>query len=160
MQYGEADTQPVEVRYLLRRPADSDFGRTPLPMGTYRLYEPDDGGNLQLIGETFEPHSAAGQDLDLSAGTVFDITARRVQTEYATRRDSTRMRATAGYTVTLANAKDTAVVVEVLEERQGEWSLLSSSLPAERLSSTRTRFRVPVPARGEATLSYRVMVTW
>ena len=160
MQYGEADTQPVEVRYLLRRPADSDFGRTPLPMGTYRLYEPDDGGNLQLIGETFEPHSAAGQDLDLSAGTVFDITARRVQTEYATRRDSTRIRATAGYTVTLSNAKDTAVVVEVLEERQGEWSLLSSSQPAERLSSTRTRFRVRVPAKGEATLSYRVAVTW
>jgi hypothetical protein len=62
--------------------------------------------------------------------------------------------------VTLANAKDTAVVVEVLEERQGEWSLLSSSQPAERLSSTRTRFRVRVPAKGEATLSYRVAVTW
>ncbi len=160
MQYGEADPQPVEVRYLLQRPADSNFGRTPLPMGTYRLYEQDVGGRLQLIGETFEPHSAVGQDLDLTAGTAFDITARRVQTEYTTRRDSTRMRATAGYTVTLANAKDVAVVVEVLEERQGEWTLLSSTLPAERLSSTRTRFRVRVPAKGEATLSYRVAVTW
>ena len=52
------------------------------------------------------------------------------------------------------------MTVEVLEERGGEWSVLSSSLPAEKLSSTRTRFRVSVPPKGEATLSYRVRVVW
>jgi hypothetical protein len=50
--------------------------------------------------------------------------------------------------------------MDVLEERGGEWSVLQSSLPAEKLSSTRTRFRVPVPAGGEATLTYRVRVVW
>jgi hypothetical protein len=62
--------------------------------------------------------------------------------------------------VTITSAKDTAVTVEVLEERAGEWSVLASSLPAEKVSSTRTRFRVRVPAMGEATLTYRVRVVW
>jgi len=62
--------------------------------------------------------------------------------------------------VTLTSAKDSATTVEVLEDRAGEWSVLSSSLPAEKVSSTRTRFRVRVPGKGEAVLTYRVRVVW
>jgi len=51
-------------------------------------------------------------------------------------------------------------VVDVLEERGGEWSVLSSSVPAEKLSSTRTRFRAKVPARSEAAITYRVRIVW
>jgi hypothetical protein len=94
------------------------------------------------------------------AGHAFDLSARRVQTDYTTRRDSLRMRATVAYRVTVANAKDSAVTVDVLEERQGEWRVLESSVPGERLSATRTRFRLRVPARGEAVLTYRMLVTW
>jgi Uncharacterized conserved protein len=62
--------------------------------------------------------------------------------------------------VTLRNATDEAVTVDVQEERSGEWSVLQSSVPAEKVSSTITRFRVKVPANGEATLAYRVRVIW
>ena len=40
------------------------------------------------------------------------------------------------------------VTVVVQEERAGEWSVVSSSVPAEKVSSTVTRFRVRVPAPG------------
>jgi hypothetical protein len=109
-------------------------------------------------------HTPAGEDLRLSAGTAFDLTARRVQTTYVTRRDSTkagwRTSATADYRVTIRNATDSAATVDVREERSGEWSVLQSSVPAEKLSSTITRFRVKVPARGEATVTYRLRVIW
>ena len=82
-----------------------------------------------------------------------------------TRRDSTkaggvRTVATADYRVTIANATDSTATVDVLEERGGEWSVLSSSVPAEKLSSTRTRFRAKVPARSEAAITYRVRIVW
>jgi hypothetical protein len=48
----------------------------------------------------------------------------------------------------------------VIENRGGEWTVVSSSIKGEKLSSTRTVFRVPVPARGKATLTYRVRVIW
>jgi len=160
-QYGNDESQvPVEVWYTLKRQAKTPFGDLPLPMGSYRLYEPDDAGRLQLIGEASAGHVAPGTDVRLAAGTAFDLTATRVQMSYSTRRDSLRTIATADYRVTIKSAKDSAATVDVLEERGGEWSVLSSSVPPEKLSSTRTRFRVRVPGKGEVTLTYRVRVVW
>jgi hypothetical protein len=164
-QMGEETQPPVQVIYTLKRSRKSAFGDRPLPAGVARVYLPDSSGGLQLVGEASTNHTAAGSDLKLDAGNAFDITAKRLQMNYATRRDSTRARgtytmATADYRVTLKNATDSIVTVDVQEERAGEWSVLSSSVPAEKVSSTVTRFRVRVPARGEATLTYKIRVIW
>ncbi|CAN5792600.1 DUF4139 domain-containing protein [soil metagenome] len=164
-QQGEETEAPVEVSYTLRRPHKSEFGDRPLPGGVARIYRPDTAGRPQLVGEASIDHTPAGRDLRLDAGVAFDLTARRVQTSYVTRRDSTqahgiRTVATADYRVTVRNATDSAAVVDVIEERAGEWSVLSSSVPAEKLSSTRTRFRTKVPARGEAAVTYRLRIVW
>ena len=164
-QQGEETQPPVEVRYTLKRPRKSDFGDRPLPGGVARLYLPDSSGGLQLVGEASMDHTPAGNDLRLNAGNAFDITAKRLQMNYATRRDSTKARgvytvATADYRVTLKNATDSAVTVDVEEERGGEWAVVSSSVPVEKVSSTVSRFRVRVPARGEGVLNYRIRVIW
>jgi hypothetical protein len=164
-QMGEETEPPVEVIYTLKRPRRTDFGDRPLPGGVARLYLPDSSGGLQLVGEASLDHTPAGSDMKLNAGTAFDITAKRLQMHYVTRRDSTRARgvhtvATADYRVTLKNATDSAVSVDVEEERAGEWSVVSSSVPVEKVSSTISRFRVRVPARGEAVLTYRIRVIW
>ena len=160
-QYGnEENPVPVEVHYTLKRTPKTAFGDLPIPGGVFRLYQADEAGRLQLIGESSAGHTAPGTDLRLSAGSAFDLTAKRVQMSYSTRRDSLRTIATADYRVTITSAKDTAVTVDVIEERRGEWTVVSSSIPAEKVSSTRTRFRVRVPALGETVLTYRVRVIW
>jgi hypothetical protein len=60
----------------------------------------------------------------------------------------------------LANATDSAVTIEVREERGGEWSVVSSSVPADKLSATLVRFRVAVPPRGQTALTYRIRAGW
>lgn len=162
---GEPIDVPVEVFYTLQRPRGADFGDRPLPGGVARLFEPDSAGRLQLVGEARTEHTPAGKELRLAAGNAFDLTATRVQTGYTTRRDSTpggatRTIATVDYRVTVTNATDSAVTVEVREERAGEWTVVSSSVPAEKVSSTVTRFRLKVPARDEATMTYRLRVVW
>jgi hypothetical protein len=163
-QQGDETEAPVEVSYTLKRPRKTEFGDRPLPGGVVRLFQADSGGRTQLIGEAAMDHTPAGEDVRLSAGTAFDLTARRVQTTYTTRRDSTkagwRTLATADYKVTVRNATDSAVTVDVREERAGEWSVLQSSVPPEKISSTITRFRVKVPVKGEATVTYRLRVVW
>jgi hypothetical protein len=163
-QQGEETEAPVEVGYTLKRPRKSEFGERPLPGGVARVYQADSAGRLQLVGEAAVSHTPAGEDLRLSAGTAFDLTARRVQTSYATRRDSSsagwRTIATADYRVTLRNATDSAATVDVQEERGGEWTVLWSSVPAEKLSSTLTRFRAKVPAGGETRVTYRLRIVW
>ena len=163
-QFGDEEDVPVQVTYVLQRPRKTDFGDRPLPGGVARLFEPDSGSRLQLVGEAAMDHTPAGEDLRLGAGEAFDLTAKRVQTNYITKRDSTggswRTVATADYRVTVSNAADKPASVDVIEVRGGEWSVVSSSVKPEKLSSTRTRFRVQVPAAGKATLTYRVRVIW
>ena len=164
-QQGEESEVPVEVSYTLKRPHKTDFGDRPLPGGVARVYQPDSAGRPQLVGEAMMEHTPAGRDLRLAAGVAFDLTARRVQTGYVTRRDSTaahgvRTVATADYRVTVRNATDSVATVDVIEERIGEWSVVRSSVPAEKLSTVRTRFRVKVPARDEATVTYRLRIVW
>jgi hypothetical protein len=164
-QQGDETEVPVEVSYTLKRARKTEFGDRPLPGGVARLFQADSSGRLQLVGEAVVRHTPAGEDVRVAAGTAFDLTARRVQTTYTARRDTTkttpgRTILTADYTVTLTNATDSAATIDVREERAGEWSVVSSSVPAEKLSSTVTRFRVAVPARGRALLTYRIRAVW
>jgi len=155
---------PVAVTYTLDRRRGTPFGDRPVPGGTVRIFDRDREGRVQLVGEAGARHTPAGQDLELQAGTAFDLTARRKQTEFSTARDSSaagvRIRATAAYEVALTNARDSAVTVSVYEQRGGEWEVTASSVPADKVSATTVRFRVAVPARGSATLTYRIRAVW
>ncbi len=155
---------PVEMTYIIKRPLKTPFGDKPLPGGTARIFNPDSDGRLQLVGEASFGHSAPGEDLSLYAGNAFDLTAKRVQTEYTTvpekKGNVTRTIATLGFKVTIRNGSDSTQAVDVREERGGEWSVTASSVPAEKVSSSVTRFRVKVPAKGEVVLTYTIRTVW
>lgn len=164
-QEAEPNRVPVQVWYTLRRARNTPFGDRPLPAGTVQLYQADSAGRMQLIGEAASNHTAPGRDLRVQSGDAFDVTAERVQTEFnqeplppVRRGMPPRQRVTASYRVTLANAKASAVTVDVREARFGDWRIVESSVPAEKLSSTESRFRLTVPANGEATLTYTVQI--
>jgi hypothetical protein len=156
---------PVQVWYTIKRARGSAFGDRPLPGGTVQLYQPDSESRVQLVGEAAIGHTPAGKDLRVQSGDAFDVTAERVQTDFnqeqippARRGLNPTMRVTASFRVTLRNAKAEAVMVDVREVHQGEWRVTASSLPAEKLSASEVRFRVPVPAGGEAVLTYSVQI--
>jgi hypothetical protein len=161
----EPDRVPVQVWYTLKRGRGSPFGDRPLPAGTVQLYQADSAGRVQLVGEAATNHTAPGRDLRLQSGDAFDVTAERVQTDYnqeqippPRRGMPTRQRATASWRVTITNAKSGPVTVDVRESHYGVWKVVESSVPPEKLSATEYRFRVAVPANGDATLTYTVQV--
>lgn len=147
----------AEVSYLVRRPLRTSFGDTPLPGGVVRVFSPDSAGRFQMLGEVQIPHTPAGRELHLATGTAFDVTAERTQLTFEQR---ARRESVSSYRVTVRNAKSDDVTVQVLDEFPGDWDVLSSSVPAERLSASSVRFPVAVSAGGEATLEYRVRVKW
>ena len=130
-----------------------------------QLYQPDSSGRVQLIGEATIDHTPPGKDVRVQSGDAFDVTAERVQTDYTQeqlpplkRGLSVRQRITASYRVTVSNAKTSAVTVDVRESHFGDWRTTESSVPAEKLSSTETRFRLSVPSGAQAVLTYTVQV--
>ena len=161
----DANTVPVQVWYTFKRTRGSAFGDRPLPGGTMQLYQADSSGRVQLIGEATIGHTPAGKDVRVQSGDAFDVTAERIQTDYtqeqlppAKRGLPTRQRVTASYRVTVTNAKTTAATVDVRESHFGTWRVTESSVPAEKLSSSESRFRLSVPAGGQAVLTYTVQV--
>ncbi len=160
---GDENRVPVQVWYTLKRGRGTSFGDRPLPGGTVQLYQADSAGRLQLVGEARSEHTAPGRDLRVQSGDAFDITAERVQTDYAQeqlappkRGMAARQRITASYKVTISNAKPAPATVDVREARFGVWRVTESSVPAEKLSATEVRFRISVPANGDATVTYTV----
>ena len=166
-QTGDEGETPVSVFYTIARARKTPFGDAPLPGGAARIFEADSAGRLQLTGEAGIGHTAPGEELRVNAGSAFDLVAKRIQTDWAqgtepvpgsVRRTRTFVNAT--YADTLRNQGDAEATIDLLVERGGEWRIIESSMTPERLSSTRVRFRVKVPARGEAVITYRIKATW
>jgi hypothetical protein len=164
-QAGDPNDVPVQVWYTFKRARGTAFGDRPLPAGTMQLFQRDSSGRLQLVGEAAFDHTPAAKDLRVQSGNAFDVTAERIQTDFrqaalpAPRPGvPTRTRVTATFRVTVTNAKSAAVTVDVREIHVGEWRIVDSSVPPEKLSSSEQRFRVSVPANGSVTLTYTVQV--
>ena len=146
-----------DIGYRVRRPAASPFGSTPLPAGNVRVYESDESGRPQLVGEAAIAHTPAGRDLRVTTGTAFDVTATRTQTAFERHGDRETVSA---YRVEIQNAKTQPVVVQVTDQCPGRCEIVSSSLPGEQPSVASVSFRVTVAAGGSATLQYQLRARW
>ena len=96
----------------------------------------------------------------LTIGNVFDLTAERTREDFQLDRDGRAM--SERVSIKLRNAKSQAVTVRVSERmgRWTDWELASSTVPAQKRNSQTAVFDVPVPAGGEATLTYTVRYRW
>ena len=154
-QTGESSREEAIIRYRVERPEGTSFADLPLPGGTVRMYRPDEEGRLQLLGMDGIPNVPAEEELHLMVGRAFDIGGTRTQTAYE--RPGSDLYETA-WRIDLVNRTDEQVLVQVVEQIQGDWDILESSHDAEELSASRVRFDVTVPANGETTVNYRVRI--
>ncbi len=166
-QSGDEGEIPVSVFYTVARARRTPFGDVPLPGGAARVFQGDSAGRLQLIGEAASGHTAPGEELRIDAGTAFDLVAKRIQTDWQQGTEPvpnvprrTRTFVTAAYADTVRNQSAAPVDIDLLIERGGEWRVLESSIPAEKVTSTRSRIRLKVPAGGETVVTYRIKATW
>ncbi len=146
----------VQVVYTFENREQSQLG-LPLPAGVVRVYGQSESGARQLLGEDRLDHTPKDEEVELEVGAAFDVKAERVQTDYRRIGENTHETA---FEITLRNHKREAIVVEVLERIGGEVRLLDRSHEPVKKTATELRFDVPVPADGQAVLSYRVQVTY
>lgn len=154
--FNAMDSQAQPVLATLRfKNAKADGLGVPLPAGRVRMFDGAD-----FLGESQLGHTPANQDVSLVIGNVFDLSAERTREDFQLDRDGRTM--TERVTLKLRNAKSQAVTVRVSERlaRWTEWEITGSSVPFAKRSSQTASFDVPVPAGGEATLSYTVRYRW
>jgi hypothetical protein len=132
----------------------------PMPKGVVRVYKRDASGNAQFVGEDRIDHTPKNERVRLRLGEAFDVTADKKQTDF--RRRETANKASyvfeSAYEVVLRNAKKEAVTVTVREPVPGDWAMQNESHPHTKADAGTAEWRIRVPAEGEATLTYRVLV--
>ncbi|RLA21377.1 MAG: DUF4139 domain-containing protein [Gammaproteobacteria bacterium] len=135
----------------------------PLPKGIIRVYKKDQSGHAQFVGEDRIDHTPKNESVKLKLGNSFDITADRVQTSYSKKRPSHahyKQAAQSDFKITLKNAKKEAVVVTVREPIPGDWKIITEDHPHSKPTASTAEWKVSVPAEGEATLAYSVLMQY
>lgn len=127
----------------------------PLPAGRVRVAE---GGDL--LGEAMIGHVPANEEVVLALGKAFDLRAERTRSSFSLDRAGRTMTETVEFTVSNARAGAAAVRIHEPMPRWSEWELVSSSAPAVAKDAQSAAFDLPVPAGGEARLSYTVRYRW
>ena len=131
-----------------------------LPAGTLRAWINDRDGAPALLGQGGVADTPEGQRVSVQLGESFDLRASRERTAFHV--DANAHTMTESYKVALTNGGDTARTVTVRQhpDRWREWTLSSSSIEPSKRTPQLLEFQVPVPADGDATLTYAVKYTW
>ena len=154
-QYGvPISNQKVGVYLDIRNTKENRLG-IPLPKGKVRVYKADTSGSQQLIGEDWIDHTPKDERVRIKMGEAFDVVGERVQKDW--KRIGSNLYEIE-WEITLRNHKKEAVTVEVIEPMPGDWEILRSTQPHEKLEAFTARWKIPVPKEGAATLGYRTRV--
>ena len=144
--------QPLSANTVLRFSSAREQGLgDALPAGTVRVYQRDARGNPQFVGEHRIGHTPMGSSIGLATGQAFDVKVRPI-VEERTRLGDGRWRTRMRYVLT--NAGPQPITVDLVQSGLwGDTRVTHESLKSERLSADDARWRVPVAANGEATLT-------
>jgi hypothetical protein len=130
----------------------------PLPKGAVRVYKRDNGGQEQFVGSDSIDHTPRNETVRLFLGSSFDVTATRKQTDFrVVVPDRTY---DSEYAIVLRNAKPVAQTVVVVEPIPGDWTMLKSSAPYAKSSSSTATWSLRIPPGGTTALTYRVRTTY
>jgi hypothetical protein len=153
---GEQERVNATVFVSFVNATESNLG-IPLPKGVVRVYKADSGGQAQFVGEDAVDHTPKNEEVRLTLGQAFDVTARARQTRFEQISDRVFESA---YEIEFKNAKKEPVTVAVVEDIPGEWRILEESAKHEAVNAFRARWEVTVPAEGSAKLTYAVRIKY
>lgn len=130
-----------------------------LPAGVVRVYAGETPA-ATFLGEDQIPHTPQGENVRVTLGNAFDVTAEKTQTAFRrlpASRDG-RYVWEASYKAVFYNATKTKIELLVRERFPGEWQILEESLDHQQESAEQVLWRVNVPGEGKAQLTYRIRV--
>lgn len=150
---GEAQNVDVRVAFSNSRAAGLNAA---LPAGVVRVYQRDSGGKALFAGEDRIGHVPGGSDLSLKIGDAFDVTVQpRVTNRNVINKRTTDT--TMEYKVRNARSEPVDVVIDqLIGSYWKEVSVRSASLKHTMPNADSAQWTVPVPAEGEATLTFTI----
>ena len=151
---GEPQTLPVRMVVHFENSEANQLGM-PLPEGKVRLFDRDEAGHLQFVGEQRMAAVASDERVRLEMGRAFDLVAERKQLDY--RRLTSKMHESE-WEVALRNRSDKSATMTVNEQLYGNWEIVEASHKYEKVDANTIRFHLPLPKGEEVRITYKVRV--
>ncbi len=117
-----------------------------LPGGKVRVYQQDDDGSLEFIGEDMIDHTPKDEKVRLQIGNAFDLVGERMVKDS---RQLGRYDREEDVEISLRNHKDTEVTILVKENFYGNWKILNSNIGFKKTGANTVEFNVTVPPHRE-----------
>ena len=148
--------QKVAVYLELKNSKENRLG-VPLPKGKIRVYKADQSGSQQFIGEDWLDHTPKDERVKVKMGEAFDVVGSRTQKDW--RKVASNLYEVE-WEIALRNHKQSDQTVTVVEPVPGDWQVLASSHPYEKVEAHTLRYTIPVPKDGASKLTYRVRIRY
>ena len=146
------NAEKVQVNLVFKNEKAAGLGM-PLPAGKVRVYQRDEDGALEFVGEDRIDHTPDNEEVRLVVGSAFDLTAKKEMTD--TKRISDRIREES-YRAELRNHKKENIEIILIEHLWGDWQILESSHTYTKKNAYTVEFKIPVEAGKETVVTYRV----
>ncbi len=147
-QYHNAD-----VKIVFENKKDNSLGM-PLPKGKVRVFKKDNE-SLEFIGEDLINHTAKGETVNLTIGKAFDVKGKLI--ELSREKISDRVYESQNQ-ITVMNAKDKSVKVQIPITFYGDWKILSSDLDYKKINSRSIVFTLNVKPNTKTSFKYSVRI--
>jgi hypothetical protein len=163
-EFGEPRKLHPVATLVFQNSKESNLGK-PIPAGVARVYQKNTQGNNFFIGEAAIEHTPVNEEVKVTLGEAFDVTARKTQVAF----ERIPRKINDGrqgeivekeFSIDFQSAKPEKTVVEVREQIAGEWELISASRPGKRESANTAVWTVEIPANGKTSLQYRIRVRY
>jgi hypothetical protein len=148
----ESQKQKAEVALVFSNSKKTGLG-IPMPAGKVYLYQMDDKGSLQFIGEDQINHTPEGAEVRLKAGWAFDVEMERKQTDFERLGPHAVQQS---FEIQLRNSKKQEVAVKLLESASGDWKIVKSNQDWKQVDATTIEFNVPIQPGKMSLVTYTV----
>jgi len=129
----------------------------PLPKGTVRVYKAASDKSLQFIGEDTIDHTPKDEKVKIKMGEAFDVVGERTQRDW--KKIAWNLYETE-WDVQIRNHKKEDVQVTIIEPVPGDWEMVKTSHPYDKIEAHTLQYVVTVPKDGKITVNYRVRMRW
>jgi hypothetical protein len=148
--------QKVSVFLEIANKEQSHLGM-PLPKGTVRVYKAAADKSLQFIGEDVIDHTPKDEKVKIKMGEAFDVVGERTQRDW--KKIAPGLYETE-WDIQIRNHKKEDVQVTLIEPVPGDWEVIKTSHPYEKVEAHTLQYVVAVPKDGKTTVNYRVRMRW
>lgn len=131
----------------------------PLPKGTFKVFQRDSSGALQMLGEAGIDHTPKNEKISLPVGRAFDVVAERKRTKFQWL-GSRRTGSIETFEIEVRNRKETSETVHVFERFHAEWTITEKNTAFKQLDSHTVDFEVLLKPNEVRKIVYTVSTDW